>query len=107
MPSLRDSYYFPLFPGTAVPGFHVPPLRGWDFGDARNESEAKLLSHRSVEKLVRRSTLKALHQLKSLSKLRTASALVCKILLGQPEAQGLLRLGGNLYEADAEISTVV
>jgi hypothetical protein len=35
--SLRQNGYrlfgtrsaFPLLPGTAVPGFHMPPLRGW------------------------------------------------------------------------------
>lgn len=28
VPSLRDSCYRPSLPGTAVPGFHMPPLRG-------------------------------------------------------------------------------
>src|ERR1039458_313382 len=29
VPSLRDSRKFSAFPGTSVPGSHIPPLRGW------------------------------------------------------------------------------
>ena len=29
MPSLRDSVWWVCSPGTYVPGFHIPPLRGW------------------------------------------------------------------------------
>jgi 23S rRNA (adenine2503-C2)-methyltransferase len=32
--SLRDSTDFPIAPGTALPGFHVPPLAGLDSQDA-------------------------------------------------------------------------
>jgi len=28
-PSLRDSCAIPNLPGTSVPGYHMPPLRGW------------------------------------------------------------------------------
>ena len=32
MPSLRDSVAFLIRPpGTSVPGFPMPPLRGWSF----------------------------------------------------------------------------
>jgi hypothetical protein len=27
--SLRDSFSLPTLPGTYVPGYHTPPLRGW------------------------------------------------------------------------------
>ena len=29
MSSLRDSLFLPSLPGTYVPGYHMPPLRGW------------------------------------------------------------------------------
>jgi hypothetical protein len=29
VPSLRDSFLVSTLPGTTVPGFHIPPLRGW------------------------------------------------------------------------------
>ena len=29
VPSLRDFVNLPCAPGTAVPGFLIPPLRGW------------------------------------------------------------------------------
>jgi hypothetical protein len=32
MPSLRDSVRRLCSPGTYVPGFHIPPLRGWGHG---------------------------------------------------------------------------
>jgi len=31
VPSRRDSRQFPTSPGTPVPGFHIPPLRGCDW----------------------------------------------------------------------------
>ena len=41
-PSVRENWcrpygtrtFVPLSPGTSVPGFHMPPLRGWSFGGA-------------------------------------------------------------------------
>jgi len=27
----------PNVPGTAVPGFHIPPLRGWSLDDSRDQ----------------------------------------------------------------------
>src|SRR5208283_2473686 len=52
VPSLRDSVPSVRSPGTSVPGFHIPSLRGWDRGhDPRpgstNESR-KDLARKSV-----------------------------------------------------------
>ena len=38
MPSLRDSGSLLTVPGTYVPGYHIPPLRGW--GLVRGELRA-------------------------------------------------------------------
>jgi hypothetical protein len=59
--------FFPLAPGTSVPGFPMSPLRGWS-----------LVASRYGQIL-----------------------LVCEILLGQPQLQSALLLGGELDEADA------
>jgi hypothetical protein len=33
--SLRDSRTLPTLPGTYVPGYQMPPLRGWSLVDSR------------------------------------------------------------------------
>jgi hypothetical protein len=40
VPSLRDSAVLSRYPGTHVPGYEVPPLRGWFFFPPRPTANA-------------------------------------------------------------------
>jgi hypothetical protein len=43
--SLRDSRTLPTLPGTYVPGYQMPPLRGWSLVDSRAPFSCKAFLH--------------------------------------------------------------
>jgi hypothetical protein len=50
VPSLRDLLYFPTPPGTDVPGYHMPPFRGFSLLISSHYSNQKF-SSRTLSKL--------------------------------------------------------
>ena len=49
MSSLPDSHICSTSTGTSVPGFHIPPLRGWSFSGACSIAYVRLDSARSEQ----------------------------------------------------------
>ena len=47
-----------ISPGTSVPGFHMPPLRGWSFGDSRATALPEMLFLADTDNLRQMSSMR-------------------------------------------------